>query len=223
MQRPTTPISGKEEPIRVFRSDVLEFFTHISPITILAIWVPVLAVVMVLSIQRLSPGGRWDVLPAGLLAGAAIWTLAEYTLHRFLFHHRARSERGKRLMFLIHGIHHAQPQCKTRLVMPLLISVPMAVILYAGFSLLIGRIIGAPLWVGPLFAGFLGGYIAYDMIHYSVHHFRITNRIGQALRRNHMRHHYGESHLRFGISTTLWDHVFGTRPGRQPSPSGSGS
>jgi sterol desaturase/sphingolipid hydroxylase (fatty acid hydroxylase superfamily) len=201
-----------EEPIRLFRSDALEFFTHISPITVLAIWVPATAFFIVTAIRRLAGHGSWLPLPAGLVAGWAFWSLAEYVLHRFLFHHRAYSEAGKQFMFLIHGVHHAQPQVKTRLVMPPLISVPLAMIFYGLFTLVFGELAGGRLWVAPLFAGFLGGYIAYDMIHYSVHHFRLANRIGKSLRKNHMRHHWAEPHLRFGISTTLWDHVFGTRP-----------
>ena len=34
-------INHSEEPIRLFKSDFLEFFTHISPIAVLIIWIPV--------------------------------------------------------------------------------------------------------------------------------------------------------------------------------------
>src|SRR5512138_962637 len=118
---PTDP-SRSAEPIRLFKSDFLEFFTHISPITILVIWLPI---AVYLGARPLVRGGSFAglVLPA-LLIGLFLWTFAEYTLHRFLFHYKPRSPRQERIFFLFHGIHHAQPQVKTRLVMPFPVSVP---------------------------------------------------------------------------------------------------
>ncbi len=209
---PPQVITASAEPVRLFKSDFWEFFTHISPVTVLVIWVPVIGAFVAAGIRARGGADAWPRLAGGLAAGLALWTLAEYLLHRFAFHYRARSARGRRLVFLIHGIHHLQPQCKTRLVMPPVISVPLGLAFYGLFAGTVGRLPGGAAWVPPLFAGFLAGYVVYDMTHYAVHHFRPRGPIARALRQNHMRHHFGDPELRFGISTTLWDRVFGTHP-----------
>jgi len=38
---PYMPTNHSEEPIRLFKSDFLEFFTHIHPVVVLIIWVPI--------------------------------------------------------------------------------------------------------------------------------------------------------------------------------------
>ena len=201
-----------KEPIRLFKSDFLEFFTHIHPAVIVAIWLPValafLARGMVTLPEQASP---W-IIPGGVFLGLFIWTFTEYTLHRFLFHFKPRTPAQKRISFLIHGVHHAQPQCKTRLVMPPVISIPMAVIFYGLFNLVFGALLGIPLWINPTLAGFLAGYLTYDLTHYATHHFPMRGRIPKYIKRYHMLHHYKTPNARFGVSSPLWDLVFGTKP-----------
>ena len=119
------PTDHGSVPIRLFKSDFLEFFTHISPIAVLIIWTPVVLLFLTLAILGVAPGASWLFIPGGLILGVILWTFSEYMLHRHLFHHQAKSERGQRIFFLFHGVHHAQPQCKTRLVMPPVVSIPM--------------------------------------------------------------------------------------------------
>jgi dihydroceramide fatty acyl 2-hydroxylase len=61
-------------------------------------------------------------------------------------------------------------------------------------------------------AGFLAGYLAYDMIHYHVHHHRPKTWVGRKLRELHMRHHFQDDERGFGVSAPYWDHVFRTQP-----------
>jgi hypothetical protein len=49
----------------------------------------------------------------------------EYIIHRWAFHYEPKTEWGKSTL-LVHGIHHDYPKDATRLVMPLLVSVPLA-------------------------------------------------------------------------------------------------
>jgi sterol desaturase/sphingolipid hydroxylase (fatty acid hydroxylase superfamily) len=151
-------------------------------------------------------------IPMGFAGGAFIWTLAEYTLHRFVFHYRPRTPRQERIVFLFHGVHHAQPQCKTRLVMPPVVSVPLATLFYSFFHLVVGKLLGFSAWVDALFAGFGSGYLAYDLTHYATHHFRMRAPGLRYLKRYHMQHHYKTPNQRFGVSSPLWDIVFGTKP-----------
>ncbi len=206
------PIDTSPNPVsmRLFKSDFLEFFTHISPVTIVVVWVPVTALLLADSIASVvGPGFPWYI-PLGILLGAFLWTIAEYALHRFLFHYEPTTPRMQRLFFLFHGVHHAQPQDKTRLVMPLPVSVPLALLFYGLFTLVLSTLLQAPLWVNPTMAGFIAGYLAYDLTHYATHHLPMRSRWAKYLKRHHMMHHYKDPHARFGVSSPLWDIVFKT-------------
>ena len=64
--------------------------------------------------------------------------------------------------------------------------------------------------MAPFFVGFIAGYLFYDMTHYAVHHFNIRNKLWLALKKHHIRHHYENPGLGFGVSSPLWDEVIGT-------------
>jgi len=206
------PIIQDKEPVRLFKSNYLEFFTHIHPAVIVAIWLPVILIFLASAIASPLPSAGPFVVPVGFLAGLFVWTFAEYMLHRFVFHYRPRSPRQERILFLFHGVHHVQPQCKSRLVMPPVVSIPLAVIFYGIFYLVLGMALKAPAWVNPTIAGFGTGYLVYDLTHYATHHFAMRGRVAKFLKRYHMQHHYKTPSMRFGVSSPLWDMVFGTRP-----------
>ena len=205
------PHAGGKEPLRVFKSDFLEFFTSVHPVTVLVVWVPILVAFLALALLR--PGAEQARVPLLVGAGLALWTLLEYTLHRFVFHFPARSPAGKRIVFIFHGVHHAQPLIKTRLVMPPPVSLGLGVLVYGALSLIVGLLLGRPGSVPALFAGVALGYLWYDMTHYATHHFRLRSRAFQFLRRYHLHHHGQTPKARFGVSSPLWDIVFGTKPG----------
>jgi sterol desaturase/sphingolipid hydroxylase (fatty acid hydroxylase superfamily) len=198
--------SKNPESIRLFKSDFLEFFTHISPIAIIVVWVPVTVILLYLAARTAT----LVAILAAFFIGLFLWTLGEYTLHRFLFHHNAKSEKAKRIFFLFHGVHHAQPQDKTRLVMPFPVSVPLALVFYGLFYLILGILLKAPQWVNPLTAGFMVGYLVYDLTHYATHHFSMRSGYAKYIKRYHMAHHYKAPNTRYGVSSPLWDFVFRT-------------
>ena len=201
----------EETPIRLFKSDFLEFFTHISPIVVLAVFIPLIAYLLWRGFQ-MNSGAGWNVLAAALI-GLLIWPLVEYLLHRFLFHWQPQNPgpRLQRFLFLMHGVHHAQPREKTRLVMPPVVSLPMALIFYLLFWLVAGRLFCAINYVDGLTAGFLLGYVGYDMTHYALHHFSFKGNYFVHLRRHHMAHHFKNHMADFGVSSWFWDDVFKTR------------
>lgn len=88
-------------------------------------------------------------------------------------------------------------------VLLLLLSFPV----YCGFSLVFPQWFVWGGWPGGLF-----GYVLYDMIHYTTHHFAFLERIDhiREMKRYHMRHHFKYPLLGFGVSTKIWDFVFGT-------------
>jgi sterol desaturase/sphingolipid hydroxylase (fatty acid hydroxylase superfamily) len=165
-------------------------------------------------IARMPGGtGHLDTIarttPLLFIAGVVVFSLFEYALHRLAFHGLMRwavkDARVRFAAFMAHGYHHEFPDDRSRLVMPPMISWPLAA-LFAGLYLgLLGPERGL-----PMLAGTMTGYIAYDWIHYYTHHFRPRSRLGKWLRAYHLRHHHQDPNAFFGISSPLWDLAFGT-------------
>jgi sterol desaturase/sphingolipid hydroxylase (fatty acid hydroxylase superfamily) len=205
-------INHDPEPIRLFQSDFLEFFSHITPTVVVLVWVPVVAFFLWRALsawgERATPGS----VAAGVLVGLFLWTLIEYTMHRFVFHYHPKGPFQERVFFLFHGVHHAQPQCKTRLVMPPAVSIPLALVVFGLAHLIFAAGLRLPHWVDPVMAGILAGYLVYDLTHYATHHLAMRRGVLKALKRHHLKHHYNTPEKRYGVSSPLWDVVFGTLP-----------
>lgn len=206
------PTDHSDVPIRLFKSNFLEFFSHISPVAVVAIWLPVALFFLIRAIVQAPATGFPVFIPLGFLVGLFLWTISEYLLHRFLFHMPVKGEKAERIVFLFHGVHHAQPQIKTRLVMPPAVAIPLAAIFYGLFALIFGGLFQAANWVGPVFSGFIIGYLIYDLTHYATHHFPMRNGYLKFIKRYHMQHHYKTPDKRFGVSSPIWDKVFNTYP-----------
>lgn len=207
------PINHDSTPIRLFKSDFMEFFTHIHPAVVVIIWLP-LAIYFVAAevISAQAAGASVWYIPVAFLVGLFLWTLTEYLMHRFVFHYEPRNAVEEKIFFLFHGVHHAQPQCKTRLVMPPVVSIPLGIIVFGLVRLIIGGLLGAGAWVFPILGGMTIGYLVYDLTHYATHHFPMRSGVLKYLKRYHMQHHYKTPEQRFGVSSPLWDLVFGTMP-----------
>lgn len=209
---PKNFVSNQDESARLFKSDFLELFTHVHFTVPLIVYVPV--VLYFLYRGSVDPVLGGTSLIGLFFGGLVVWTLTEYLLHRFVFHYEPKTGIGKKLHFLMHGVHHDYPNDSLRLVMPPVISLPLAALFYGLFSLLLGET-----FLPFFFAGFLVGYLFYDMIHYATHHAPMkTTTIGLWVKHHHMRHHYQTDRLYYGVSTPLWDYVFGTMWERKPSP-----
>jgi sterol desaturase/sphingolipid hydroxylase (fatty acid hydroxylase superfamily) len=208
------PATHDDVPIRLFTSDVLERFTHVHPLAVPLLWIPVASWALTRALVRdgLSAGETALVFAVGLV----VWSFTEYAMHRFVFHFEIGGHHPAidRLTFLFHGIHHVQPQIKTRLVMPPIVTVPLALLFYQGFRLVLGGSLGRPEWVAAMFGGFVAGYVCYDMVHYATHHLPMRSPLLRALKRHHMQHHYQTPDERYGVSSAVWDLVFGTNAAR---------
>jgi 4-hydroxysphinganine ceramide fatty acyl 2-hydroxylase len=195
-------LSTKNETVRMFESDFMEFFSRVHPATPMVIYLPVVGYMLYISVwhRQLS-----IVSISGLfLLGISLWTLLEYLIHRYVFHYEPTTRLGKRLHYIIHGVHHDYPNDARRLVMPPSISVPLAFLFYGVFMLIFGRLTPA------VFAGLVFGYICYDMLHYATHHFPMKHGVWLWLKQYHLRHHYKDDRVGYGISSPLWDYVFRT-------------
>lgn len=198
----------------MFKSDFLEFFSHIHPWQIAVFWGAVNIFLIYTAVTATGDSGSKAIyIPVAFLTGLFFWTLAEYSLHRWLFHFKPKTPFQERLSFVFHGVHHQQPMVKTRLVMPFPLSIPLASLFLGLFYLVCSVLLQKPEWMVPAFSGFISGYMFYDLGHYAFHHFKTKKGYINYVRKHHMRHHGSESHWRFGVSNPLWDYVFGTMPG----------
>jgi sterol desaturase/sphingolipid hydroxylase (fatty acid hydroxylase superfamily) len=197
--------------LRIFESPVLELLSRAHPVTPGVWFGPVVVVAWVVSPGRVGLGATAALYAAGVL----FFSFFEYALHRFAFHGlirlAARDARYRFMAFMAHGYHHEFPNDPSRLVMPPMVSWPLAL----AFTGLFVGLFGGDRAL-PLLAGAMTGYIAYDWVHYYTHHARPTWRLGKWMRAYHLRHHFQDHDAFYGISSPLWDVVFGTY--RSPLP-----
>jgi sterol desaturase/sphingolipid hydroxylase (fatty acid hydroxylase superfamily) len=187
---------------QMFETPLIERFSRIHPATPFIFWLPLLLAVGVYA----GLHGAALLPSVGLfLAGALVWTLVEYVLHRYAFHYLGPRLWQRRFHFVLHGVHHDFPQDHDRLVLPLGVSIPMGALFFWLFTSLLGL-----LYAMPAFIGFALGYLAYDGTHYAIHHLRMSSRWGKWIKRHHMIHHHTGVAARWGVSSPLWDWVFGT-------------
>jgi dihydroceramide fatty acyl 2-hydroxylase len=207
LTRSTDPEALRASP-RLFENPLLDKLSRVHWSMPLIFYLPFVALLGWLSFKAFGP----VIVGCATLLGYLIWTLIEYFGHRYLFHAEFPGTWGARIHFLIHGVHHDHPNDPLRLVMPPLLSGPiMLTALFVGWLLF-----GLPL-AYPVLMGFMIGYLAYDMVHYYVHHAEPKTRLGLTLRRLHMLHHFRDEERGFGVSAPWWDKVFGTehRPAQQ--------
>jgi len=196
---------------RMFESDLLDKLSRVHPAVPVIIYVPEIAVLLGLAA---SAGGASPLGLIGLFVGGYFfWTLMEYWIHRVIFHFEPEEGFGARLHWIIHGVHHDHPNDPLRLVMPPSVSVPLSSLFCLGFY----AVLGSPWWLA-FAAGFLAGYLFYDMTHYHLHHHTPKTRAGKKLRELHMRHHFQDDTVGFGISAPYWDTAFRTYSPKAKKP-----
>jgi len=193
---------GAEYPqrLRLFRSDLLERLTVISPRAFVAIWSMILVLVTWAGWGTVAPLTWVGLVMTGLL----IWSLFEYCMHRFLFHLELQSDLGRWLGYVMHGNHHSDPNDPYRSLMPPIVSVTWSGAIWIGLASAFGP-------AGTvIFLGFAIGYVAYDSIHYACHQLPARGPLMRALRRHHLRHHFGRRDGNYAITTIFWDRLFGS-------------
>jgi len=141
---------------------------------------------------------RWIWLAAAV-AGAGGWTLLEYLLHRLVFHRMP-------LIADLHHAHHAAPRAY--------LGTPT----WASLATLAG-VFFAPMWrlislnvaLGAI-TGLIAGWLWYGIVHHVIH-YRRPRRLAIALKaasHRHFLHHSPYVFGNFGVTTGVWDRLFGT-------------
>ena len=196
-------VSNKDETVRMFENKIMEALSRVHPAVPLIIYLPLVTYFLYLSISTYSVS--FVNIFFLVVAGIFVWTFIEYVLHKYIFHFDAKSEFGKKIHFIFHGVHHDYPSDSRRLVMPPSVSIPLAALFYFIFMYLVGGV-----YVLPFFSGFIIGYLFYDLTHYAIHHFNMHNKFWLEIKNHHMLHHYHDQYKGYGVSSPLWDLVFGS-------------
>jgi sterol desaturase/sphingolipid hydroxylase (fatty acid hydroxylase superfamily) len=187
---------------RLFKNPFLEMLTKTHPLVIWGMYIPILSYIIYLGATKYGFGTSRIILT--FLGGAFFWTLFEYVAHRFLFHLVSEKPSMQKFAYILHGNHHHYPRDKQRLFMPPVPSLILSSIIFGTTYLIIGST------AFMFFPGFMIGYLMYGTMHYAIHAWNPPFKWMKPLWRNHHLHHYKNEHNGFGVSTTIWDHVFGT-------------
>jgi len=194
------PIS-EDRRLVLFENRWLEKLTVIPVRWFIAIWALLLPAIAI---------AAWDTAPIfaaiGLVfAGWLGWSLFEYSAHRWLFHCAPRAQAARRLIFVIHGNHHEEPNDKLRNLMPPVVSVAVGLLIWVLLYAVVGV---SSAW---MMLGFMSGYVLYDLTHYACHHYPMRGRIGRVIKRHHMRHHFISGGGNYAVTAIFWDWIFDTR------------
>ena len=187
---------------RLFKNPFLEMLTKSHPLVIWGMYIPILGYILYLSATEYD----YTVLRIVLtfLGGMFFWTLFEYIAHRFIFHLVSEKPGLQKFAYILHGNHHHYPRDKQRLFMPPVPSLIISSAIFGSMYLFMGT------HALMFFPGFMIGYLMYGSMHYAIHAWNPPFKWMKPLWRNHHLHHYKNEHNGFGVSSTLWDHVFGT-------------
>ncbi|KAJ1933926.1 fatty acid alpha-hydroxylase, partial [Linderina pennispora] len=192
------------QPAVFFSNPVLETLTRTPWWFIPIYWTPIMVTMFTLGV-RYEPV---NVMLVGFVFGMLSWTLAEYSIHRFVFHYDEGIPEGTLAQvahFLLHGVHHFLPMDQLRLVMPPVLSTFLAVHILALLTLIF-----TPGMLHAVGCGLITGYVLYDECHYWLHHGTTKNERLAYLKSYHLRHHYKDYKSGFGITSDFWDNIFGT-------------
>ncbi len=136
-----------------------------------------------------------------LIAGAFTWSCLEYLIHRFLGH----GLKGRIRVSREHLAHHSDPNYFTPTVQKVALGLVFGVVIFALGRLLLGNALALTFCVG-----FLSAYGFYEVLHRRIHTHAPLGRYGEMVRKHHLSHHFTDARLRHGVTSRIWDRVFGT-------------
>jgi sterol desaturase/sphingolipid hydroxylase (fatty acid hydroxylase superfamily) len=164
------------------------------------------AIVLSLTAAVSSYGPPKGVIFTLLIFGFLSWGLLEYVLHRFVFHFNATSVFGRNFVYSTHLTHHENPKSTENLFANMQISLPIA----TAYWLFAWAVSGTWQAASCLFIGLIAGYFCYEALHFLAHHGRSRLPLVRYLRKYHLLHHYRTPDRRFGVTSPVFDLLFGT-------------
>jgi len=141
------------------------------------------------------------------ILGAFTWTFLEYVIHRFLGHVKGAR---KNPFGMEHVRHHVEGDYFAPSWKKMLVAAFFAAILCVPAFALAGRALG-----GAYVTGLVGFYGAYELLHRLEHVWAGVGPYARWARRHHFYHHFVDARMNHGVTSPIWDLVFGTyrKPG----------
>lgn len=136
------------------------------------------------------------------LLGATTWTFLEYVIHRWMGHDR----RFRKSPF---GVEHIRHHAEGDYFAPTWKKVVFAAVVAAVLCVPAIALVGAPVG-GAYIAGLMTCYGVYELLHRRNHTHAASGPYGRWRRRHHFHHHFVDGRTNHGVTTPLWDHLFGT-------------
>ena len=176
----------------------------------LQLYKPFIFYTVVLSLMQLavvrSRASSIASAAALFVAGLLTWGLYEYATHRWVLHCEPRAEGFNLPGNLTHLRHHADPNSLQRLNVQLSESVPVCVV----YWLLAWAVTGSWQAATHLFTGLIAGYFFYEYLDFQAHHGTSRGRLTRYFRKYHLQHHHYDATVRYGVTSPLFDYLFGT-------------
>jgi len=174
-------------------------------------WIfPILSAVLLWSTAPENHEGLGSQLFWSWAVGLLLWTIIEYFFHRVLLHVRLNNPTLQGLLNGQHTAHHTAPRDPSKILVKPLFGVLISAAIY-GFLF---WITGSAFRSAGVITGIWTGFLYYELVHYRVHMSLTHSSLLQWQRRAHFYHHFSNSSECFGVTTPLWDYVFGTARSR---------
>ena len=208
MRRPTARVGKLRWAGRIVRpaSYNMAMTLREGVIRFSSFWIyPGLSIAAISVTFRKSYGSLLDLLwliPVGVLG----WTILEYGLHRFVFHREIHNAFLRSLLNATHFQHHDLPRDREYILVQLPYALVISALLAGGIALVCRNLF----WTAGILSGVWAGFLYYEAVHYRVHATSSNGWLLARQRHAHFYHHYHDSKRCFGVTTPLWDYVFGT-------------
>lgn len=145
------------------------------------------------------------LIAPSLVIGWFCWGFFEYAFHRFALHYSGKAgirPPGNET----HLAHHRDPKALERLYVPIYEGLPIALAFFLGATFLTGS------WqiAAFLYAGFMLGYLFYELLDFEAHHGKARGRVMRYYKKYHLQHHHADENARYGVTSPVFDYLFGT-------------
>jgi len=140
-------------------------------------------------------------IPITMVTAAVMWTFSEYAMH----HWNGHLMKGRTDFSREHLKHHSTSGYMAPDWKKALAAVVVSIFLTPASIWLLGTVLGV-----VFTASFIASYLFYEQLHLHAHKYPPTGAYSRWVRKHHFAHHFNNPKHNHGVTTFIWDWVFGT-------------
>jgi sterol desaturase/sphingolipid hydroxylase (fatty acid hydroxylase superfamily) len=140
-------------------------------------------------------------IPATIVIAAWLWSFTEYAMHNWNGH----LLKGRTDFSREHLAHHTNPEYMAPDWKKAKAAIIVSALLTPAAIWLLGTVLGLIFSVS-----YIGAYLYYEALHLHAHKAGPKTRYGRWVRKHHFAHHFNSPKYNHGVTSPLWDWVFGT-------------